>query len=184
MSCWQWRRLQAQPPPSRSLEALMKKYLRQRLDACADNPWCGVLSAYLLVCIVVVLTFLGIRYAHAHDHNKPDLNSFYSGLKDNNGNSCCNLIDCHETEAAIRGDHWWAQLAVQENGQWQPRPEWMEIPDDKVIKNSNPTGKAIFCHTVSWKNKVLDPKSITIRCFLPPEQVYNAKHPNTYVDAD
>lgn len=161
----------------------MKKYM----ELCAQNPWCGVASAYLFVCIIVVLIALGVRFAHAHDSHHPELDNFYSSLKDKHGNSCCNMTDCHEAEAEIRGDHWWAQLAVKKNNTWENRPEWMEIPDDKVIINANPIGKAIFCHTISWQTGTntfqLDPKSITIRCFLPPEQVYNAKHPNTHVDA-
>ena len=150
-------------------------------EGWVQNPWYGIASAYLFVLIVVVLISLALRCvpAQAHDQHRPDLDNFYSNLKDPKGNSCCNLMDCHTTDAEIRPGkdgrpHWWARLAVPNgNGGWTERPEWMEIPDDKVLHQLNPTGEAVFCHTISWKlnnGTMLDPASITVRCFLPESQ--------------
>jgi hypothetical protein len=131
---------------------------------------------------MVIYAFLAAtspRPAHAHDVHRPELDSFYGSLKDPKGNSCCQMTDCHPTQAEIRPSAsepakqvWWAQLGIPTGGvpgEWSPRPEWIEIPPDKIITNVNPSGTPVICHTISWKQGTheLDPASITVRCFLP-----------------
>lgn len=111
--------------------------------------------------------------AYAHDAMHPDLDAFFGGMKDSRGNLCCSMTDCHVANAEIRNGEWWAELShpkgADEHGRtiWVPEPgNWVKIPEDKVLKEHNPTGEPIFCHVVQWKDGRMDP-SATIRCFLP-----------------
>jgi hypothetical protein len=74
--------------------------------------------------------------------------------------------DCHETEAEIRGNQWWArvgQLRV-ENALvgtviWT-LTEWRPVPDNAVLRVANPTGNPVICHS----------EMFDIWCFVPDNQ--------------
>jgi hypothetical protein len=130
--------------------------------------------AFAAMVIYVFIELASHRAAHAHDAMHPEFNEFYAGLKDNQGHTCCNMQDCHPTQAEIGhnqfGEHvWFAQLALPKDGEWVPQTEWIEIPMDKIIKGPNPTGHPIICHTIAWQINTshLDPNKIEVRCFLP-----------------
>lgn len=73
--------------------------------------------------------------------------------------SCCNarrtqqgveVGDCEPTEARVVNGGWQAWLRQESR--------WVEIPDDKVIREPNPT---IFDAHLCWNGRVL--------CFKPPD---------------
>jgi hypothetical protein len=73
--------------------------------------------------------------------------------------SCCNgeetkdghtTGDCAPTRAEVRQGHWWAKL--------QGLSEWVQIPDDRIIKERNPTPEQ--AHLCYLYGQVL--------CFVPP----------------
>jgi hypothetical protein len=122
----------------------------------------------------------------AHDAKRPELDSWYRGLKNPNFNSavvrggCCSRRDCHETEADLRDGHWWARVgkAHIEYGEQKPASEtedpldlvyydvtwelteWKEVPPEAVLKTSNPTGSPVICHSTRYE----------IWCFVPDNQ--------------
>lgn len=148
----------------------MKKLLKVQLERCAQNPWCGIGTGYLFVVIVIVIVVCLFRFllpANAHDAMHPDMDSFYEGLKDPHGNSCCSMLDCHPTEAELKDGHWRARLLRPEEGKFIP-DVWVAIPDEKVLKNHNPVGQPIICHVIQWKDGHMDPSTF-VRCFLPTD---------------
>lgn len=117
-----------------------------------------------------------------HDQHRPDLDSWYGGLKRpgvsanqsyGGSSSCCSKKDCHTTEAEIRGTDWWARVGIpKEDGTWDLR-DWVKVPKDAILVNhDNPTGEGVICHNFEWKpsTNVLDVERITIWCFIPPQE--------------
>ena len=121
--------------------------------------------------------------AFAHDHNRPDLDQWYRSLERPDrvgqysgagGTSCCNLRDCHETEAEYRGSEVWARLGYRKDGAWILL-NWMRVPEQKILKKKhNPTGSPVICHTLSWKKNMKEmetgPGGVEIYCFIDADQ--------------
>lgn len=118
--------------------------------------------------------------AFAHDHVNPNFDSWYQSLQrpDTAGNSqgyfgggilsCCNKSDCHETEAEIRDNDWWARLVVRDSDGSETKRDWVRVPPEKIIRNkANPTGSPVICHTLAWNGTTLAPTNVTIYCFVP-----------------
>ncbi len=112
--------------------------------------------------IIVVLGVLALAWAgtaNAHDRKAmtdPDRGKWFDSLTTPNGASCCNLKDCHQTEADWHAGQWWAVV----EGKWTP------IPPEKVL--SHPTsidGEAYVCNAVIGTPP-------TIYCFVPPVNGY------------
>ena len=102
----------------------------------------------LKVGIVVGLVVLVADYPPA----KPDGAWFKSLKQPGSGISCCDIADCHKTEAEWRGNQWWAKV----DGEMVP------VPGDKVLKNKQSVdGEAYICTAESQVRPRL------IYCFVP-----------------
>lgn len=76
--------------------------------------------------------------------------------------SCCNARvntygvehgDCEPTRAEIRNGHWYA---------WERfAGEWLLMPDDKILRERNPSGEEGHLCFNKWTKQVL--------CFVPPD---------------
>lgn len=126
---------------------------------------------YLAIVSVLILSVPAL----AHDHNEPNLDSWYQSLQRPDRPqygyqgivSCCNKEDCHPTEAEHRGDDWWAQLIEMHGGEGTPNA-WVKVPPEKILKNTtNPTGRAVLCHTQAWVGSTFSPGSVVLYCFVP-----------------
>lgn len=143
---------------------------------------------FLVTVVTAILVSLGLfvllaRQAHAQDtapHER--FHQYYQTWKQPGmyGLSCCNANeyvdtlsgrmhiagDCEPTRAEIRNGHWWAKVPdyMIEAGV----PAWVEIPDDKVIHERNPSyEEGHLCGTVEyWQGK---PPTVRILCFVPPD---------------
>lgn len=114
---------------------------------------------------VVALTVLGalgmcgalIHAALAHQDGADPNAAFYRGLSAN-GINCCDMKDCRPT------DSW----AVTKDGHYQVKigNEWAVVNDAQVIRQPNPTGMAIECHSDKFGTS-----GVWIRCFLPSSGV-------------
>jgi hypothetical protein len=73
--------------------------------------------------------------------------------------SCCDLADCHATDAAWRSNQWWAVI----NDKWRP------VPQAKVLaKPHSLDGSAYICTgSPSWAVGG-SPEEPLIYCFVPP----------------
>ncbi len=126
----------------------------------------------------LLLSLLLVPSVSAHDYKRPDLDHWYGGLRNpRSSNSavrsvgCCSKTDCHETQAAMRGNEWWARLAVRNGVDWDPGP-WVRVPEDAILPNqNNPTGSAVICHSMSrGVDGNIDPASNTVFCFIRPTE--------------
>lgn len=132
-------------------------------------------------CLAVCAVLFFCAPVLAHDHNNPSLDSWYQSLqRPDRGSygyqgivSCCNKQDCHPTDAEHRDGDWWARpVIIHEIGKEGEMGEWMRVPPEKVLKNTtNPTGRAVLCHTQSWIGNTFSAGSISIYCFVAPPEV-------------
>ena len=96
--------------------------------------------------------------AHAHDHNRPELNSWFESLKSGKG-PCCSYTD----GVAVADPDW-----VSKDGGYRVRlyGQWWDVPPEAVIAGPNLTRR-----TIAWPvYEYLDgmPARVTdIRCFIP-----------------
>ena len=91
-------------------------------------------------------------------------------------NSCCSKVDCHTTQAEIRGSEWWARLGHHKDNDWE-LTEWVRIPKLSIISgHDNPTGEAVICHdnvgTIDATGHKYhpNPESVIVFCFVPPDE--------------
>lgn len=95
--------------------------------------------------------------AHAHDHSRPELNSWFESLKSGKG-PCCSDADgkaLSDTDWEVRGGRYRVHIESQ----------WWDVPNEAVIKEPNRAGR-----TMVWPvyYRVLDNQlRIDIRCFMP-----------------
>jgi hypothetical protein len=108
------------------------------------NTKLAILSAMLLV--------VAIGGARAHDHDHPELNSWYESLHSGKG-PCCDGSDAKRVDDA----DWDTQ-----DGHYRVRidGEWVDVPNEAVVDGPNRAG-----HAMVWPY-YLDghPKP---RCFMP-----------------
>ncbi len=140
--------------------------------------------------IALAMLVIGLFVPHlcmAHDAKHPEFDTWYKGLKNPNFNSavvqdlgCCSKRDCHETEADIRNGRWWARVGKPHIEYGGPKSsgdsehpldlayydvtweltEWKEVPDEAILKTSNPTGRPVICHSTKYE----------IWCFIPDNE--------------
>ena len=82
---------------------------------------------------------------------------FRNQLSPKTGGNCCNEADGVYAEEDIRGEHYWTRFP-QSNG------EWMQVPEDVVIKDPNRNGAPV----VWWyfeRNPVSRERELKIRCY-------------------
>jgi hypothetical protein len=104
--------------------------------------------------LIIILT-LFLQPAFAHDHDRPGLNDWYTGLRSGRG-PCC---DGPGKDAKhLESDDW-----ESKDGHYRVRldGQWIDVPDDAVLKEPNKDGR-----TLVWPVKYFD-GSIQIRCFIP-----------------
>lgn len=108
-----------------------------------------------LACLVAGVVVILSSVAFAHDHNRPGLDDWYSGLRSGKG-PCCDGPG--EDAVHLESDDW-----ESKDGHYRVRlyGQWIDVPDDAVLKEPNKDGR-----TLVWPMKFLD-GSIMIRCFIP-----------------
>lgn len=111
----------------------------------------------ILGVIVVLATSLWVGYAYPHDHNRPDLNSWFDGLKSGKGPCCSNA------DGTVLSDVDWES----NDGHYRVRieGEWWDVPDEAVIKEPNLDGQTMVwpVYHRRWDNSVV---VVEIRCFI------------------
>lgn len=105
-----------------------------------------IVLAFLFLTMPVTARDLDGRYAAS------PLKPWFDGLKSEGGGLCCSMSDGYVVEdpdwEAV-GDHYRVKI---EN-------EWVDVPDENVIKEPNLSGKTMVWPYMTHPNKV--------RCFLP-----------------
>jgi hypothetical protein len=139
---------------------------RRRLDV--DRPEAASLKspswAYLGLAFIIALlmfVFATTPKARAQDsgHHLYHADHYSKWLQPDSAASCCNgretkdgqtTGDCAPTRAEVRHGNWWAKLPDSS--------EWVQIPDERIIRERNPTPEQ--AHLCYLYGKVL--------CFVPP----------------
>jgi hypothetical protein len=81
---------------------------------------------------VVILLLVSDFAAHARDHSRPELNSWFESLKSGKG-SCCSDADgtvLSDADWEVRNGHYRVRIKGQ----------WWDVPDEAVIKEPNRPG--------------------------------------------
>lgn len=124
---------------------------------------------------LLILLALGLllTQSSAHDAKRPEFNTWYKSLRNPKIKSavvqdmgCCGVRDCHETDAEMRGNRWWARVGEPHvdnelvgTVSWT-LTEWRPVPDYAVLQLANPTGTPVICHSQMYE----------IWCFVPDNQ--------------
>ena len=156
--------------------AIQRFILAVKIKDDAGRDHCEKVFAVLVVALCVLFSYPAkAQGGHERYH------SYYQHWKQpGSGISCCNANeyidtlsgrmhisgDCEPTHAEIRDGHWWARVPqyMIDTGV-EP---WVEIPDDKIIHERNPsTEEGHLCGTQYWQ----EGKRPTFRilCFVPPD---------------
>jgi len=121
-----------------------------------------VSRAWLGVVLVLVATA-----AHAGGiwPDGPRSRWFKSLMQPNGGASCCDVSDCHATQARQAADGHWQAIMEDVTGK-----AWVDVPPDKVLKKPlSIDGEAYICNSMGGGAE-FETSSVhgTIYCFLPP----------------
>lgn len=120
-----------------------------------EDRWATFWLAVCIVSMIALWVFLAsVRPARAHDHDRPNLDSWYSGLRSGKG-ACC---DGPKVDAKYLADADWES----KDGHYRVRidGEWIDVPDDAVLKEPNRDGRTLVWP--SWADG-----RRTVRCFIP-----------------
>ena len=107
-----------------------------------------------LACIALLAAALTTKPVRGHDHNHPDLDGWFMGLRSGLG-PCCGGP---KVDATTLDDNDWEVR----NGHYRVRVEgdWLDVDDDAVLKEPNRAGR-----TMVWLG-FRDGKPFA-RCFMP-----------------
>ena len=106
----------------------------------------------MIVMFIAMLVISTIRCARAHDHQHPELNSWYKSLRSSKG-PCCDGSDATRVDDA----DW-----ESKDGHYRVRidGEWVDVPNEAVVPGPNLAGRSMV-----WPYYVYGhPKA---RCFMP-----------------
>lgn len=114
--------------------------------------WWGMAATAILLLALALNVPIA---AYGHDHSRPDLDSWFGGLRSKAGSPCCGgpKVDAtvlEDTDWEVRNGHYRARI----------EGEWVDVPDDAVVDEPNRAGR-----TLVWPYHQ-DGKP-RIRCFMP-----------------
>jgi len=121
--------------------------------------WLGV----ILCSFVALVACLTVAFAHDHEH--PDLDSWYMSLQSKEGHPCC---DGPGKDATHVADIDWEA----KDGHYRVRIDgkWYNVPDEAVIEGPNKDGRAIvwgYPITGYGADGGREISDYHVRCFIP-----------------
>ena len=108
-------------------------------------------AVIVLATATVILLIAYLTKAHAHDHNRPELNDWLKDLHSANKTWCCvgddtDAIDAWET----KGKSYRVKF----------RGEWYDVPESALVDGPNKGGDALLWMNKGWTG-------MSVRCFMP-----------------
>ncbi len=99
---------------------------------------------------LLIFLLVGVSPALAGDRG-----DWFASLKQNgSGISCCDVSDCHATEAEWRRNHWYAVVSEK----------WTPVPPESVLQTPRSLdGEAYVCNSAETPSS-----PAFIYCFIPP----------------
>ena len=116
-----------------------------------------IFSMAAITAVTLIVLLVWHFAAHAHDHSRPELNSWFEGLKSGKG-PCCSGADgtaLSDADWEVKDDHYRVRIQRQ----------WWDVPEQAVIKEPNRAGRTMVWPAYEWT--VGKPLRIDIRCFMP-----------------
>lgn len=119
-------------------------------------------------CLAALLLLLGIHFAHAHDHERPELTPWFKQLKSGKG-MCCDGSDAlhlRDVDWEVKGEHY--RVRIPKNGAdmakaamgEQVESDWVDVPKDAVIDEPNRDGSTLVWPLYGYMGA-------SVRCFMP-----------------
>jgi hypothetical protein len=117
----------------------------------------------VFVALLSVVLMLLVAHAFAHDHEHPELNSWFLGLKSKAKVACCDgseALRLEDVDWESHDGHYRVRIDVsREVGKVDM--QWIDVPDDAVVDQPNLYGRAMVWPVFI---SVLKP---SVRCFMP-----------------
>ena len=116
-----------------------------------------IFSMAAITAVTLIVLLVWHFAAHAHDHSRPELNSWFEGLKSGKGLFCSGADGTALSDADwdVRDGHYRVRIQRQ----------WWDVPEQAVIKEPNRAGR-----TMVWPiyyRATNPPLRVEIRCFMP-----------------
>ena len=117
-----------------------------------------IFSMAAITAATLIVSLVWHFVAHAHDHSRPELDSWFESLKSGKG-PCCSDADgkaLSDIDWEVREGHYRVRIERQ----------WWDVPEEAVIKEPNRAGRTMVWPVYYW---VLggNLRRIEIRCFMP-----------------
>lgn len=112
---------------------------------------------FLMATRVAIVLPVFLFAAHAHDHDRPELDHWFESLKSGKG-PCCSAADgtaLSDADWDVRDGHYRVRIKGQ----------WWDVPEEAVIREPNRAGRTIVWPFYHWT--LGKPLRIDIRCFIP-----------------
>lgn len=130
-----------------------------------------ILIAVGLVSLVLLVSAL-VGRAHAHDHNRPDLNGWYHGLHSRGNSWCCDgpgkdALHLSEADWETKDGHYRVKIPVNAEAFEQALKGktvdtmWADVPDNAIIDEPNKAGVTLVWPTYGGY------MGAQVRCFIP-----------------
>lgn len=147
----------------------------------AGPPWGAIgVVAILVILLLVALVMLAwsVSASQAHDAaamTDAKRGQWFDMLKvPGTTGGCCNMKDCHQTQARQLPDRTWEAVMSDDMGS-----RWVKIPPKKVVTSPlSIDGEAYLCHSAGSKGGpayspeggqyMSQPSQGLIYCFVPP----------------
>lgn len=118
---------------------------------------CCLLAGLTLLLAFAAVALLIPQPGFGHDHARPNLNSWFDGLKSGKG-PCCSNADgtaLADVDWETKGGHYRVRIEGQ----------WWDVPEDAVITEPNRDGRTMVWPV--YNHGLGGDLGITIRCFMP-----------------
>ena len=108
------------------------------------------LTVVLIVMGTLILWMYSVKFSVAHDHNHPELDSWFRSLHAKDGAWCCDGNDAEIADWDMQDGHYRVRIDEQ----------WVDVPEGSVVEGPNKVGGArVWPYYTSGRPNV--------RCFLP-----------------
>lgn len=117
-----------------------------------------MLLSGIVALIMILILLVGMRFAHAHDYARPELNFWYEHLSSKGGGICCDgkeATHLADVDWESRDGHYRVHVPDVDGN-----PVWVDVPDDHVIDAPNRDGR-----TLVWT--YFQNGQPVVRCFMP-----------------
>jgi hypothetical protein len=133
--------------------------------------WSGIAGLLALGALAGILFTLAVHPAHAHMHDRPDLNEWFENIHNDGGGLCCSM---EEGVVIAAEDYRNTELdKCEATYQIEPSPpaycvlwkgRWRQVYANAVITKPNPYGAALAWPVYEWAG---DKDNTWFRCFIP-----------------